>query len=84
MYRHDGSDSARARSARIRADHDYEGTHLESMQRRTSALGERAERASRWRACAAPLARLTRRHAVSRLSDEVSVTDPADARVAGR
>jgi hypothetical protein len=33
--RRDGSDSARARSARIRASHDYEATHLDSMRRNT-------------------------------------------------
>jgi hypothetical protein len=32
---HDGSNSARARSARIRAAHDYEATRLESMRRNT-------------------------------------------------
>jgi hypothetical protein len=36
----DGRNSARARSARIRASHDYEATKLESMRRRT---GEGAE-----------------------------------------
>ena len=30
----DGSNSARARSARIRASHDYEATHLEELRRR--------------------------------------------------
>jgi hypothetical protein len=83
MYSHDGSNGARARSARIRADRDYEATQLESMQPRTSALEERAERVSWWRACAAPLARLTRRHAVSRISDDVAVTEAADATAAG-
>jgi hypothetical protein len=32
---HDGSNSARARSARIRAAHDYEANRLESMRRNT-------------------------------------------------
>jgi hypothetical protein len=36
----DGRNSARARSARIRASHDYEATHLESMRRRTQETGE--------------------------------------------
>jgi hypothetical protein len=36
----DGRNSARARSARIRASHDYEGTQLEEMRRRTRELGE--------------------------------------------
>jgi hypothetical protein len=37
----DGSSSARARSARIRASHDYEATELESMRRRGKALEDR-------------------------------------------
>ena len=36
----DGRNSARARSARIRASHDHEGTQLEEMRRRTRELGE--------------------------------------------
>jgi hypothetical protein len=36
----DGRNSARARSARIGASHDYEATHLESMRRRTQEMGE--------------------------------------------
>ena len=36
----DGRNSARARSARIRTSHDYEGTQLEEMRRRTRELGE--------------------------------------------
>lgn len=38
--RRDGSDSARARSARIRASHDYEATQLDSMRRTTVAQAE--------------------------------------------
>ena len=38
--RRDGSDSARARSARIRASHDYEATQLESMRRNTVELAQ--------------------------------------------
>jgi len=34
---HDGSNSARARSARIRAAHDGEANELESMRRRAAA-----------------------------------------------
>lgn len=41
----DGRYSARARSARIRASHDYEATQLEAMRRR-SALESRPGRAS--------------------------------------
>ena len=37
----DGSNSGRARSARIRASHDYEATELESMRRRGKALEDR-------------------------------------------
>jgi hypothetical protein len=33
---HDASNSARARSARIRAAHDYEANRLESMRRNTA------------------------------------------------
>ena len=36
----DGRNSARARSARIRASHDYEGTQLEEMRLRTREIGE--------------------------------------------
>jgi hypothetical protein len=36
----DGRNSARARSARIRASHDYEATLLEEMRRRTLQGGE--------------------------------------------
>jgi hypothetical protein len=34
---HDGSNSARARSARIRASHDYEATELDTMRRQGAA-----------------------------------------------
>ena len=34
---HDGSNSARARSARIRASHDYEATELDTMRRHGAA-----------------------------------------------
>jgi hypothetical protein len=33
LVQHDGSNSARARSARIRTTHDYEATELDSMRR---------------------------------------------------
>jgi hypothetical protein len=84
MHRHDGSNSARARSARIRADHDYEATQLDSMRRRTSTLEERAEHRRWWHACAAILPRLTGRRAVSRVSEDVDVTETADATVGVR
>jgi hypothetical protein len=35
---HDGSNSARARSARIRTAHDDEATRLDSMHRRASSV----------------------------------------------
>jgi hypothetical protein len=61
MYR-DGSDSARARSARIRASHDYEATELESMRQRTLA-GDRPEaRVPRIAHLGATLRRLLRPH----------------------
>ena len=34
---HDGSNSARARSARIRASHEYEATELDTMRRHGAA-----------------------------------------------
>jgi hypothetical protein len=83
MYRHDGSNSARARSARIRTEHDYEATQLESMRRRTSELGERAERVHWWRAAAASLARMARRPGTSRMRDDVT-QEPAEATAGGR
>lgn len=36
---YDGSNSARARSARIRASHDYEATELDTMRRNGAARG---------------------------------------------
>jgi hypothetical protein len=39
VMQHDGSNSARARSARIRTSHEYESTQLDSMRRNTVALG---------------------------------------------
>jgi hypothetical protein len=37
---HDGSNSARARSARIRTAHEYEATQLDTMRRNGAARGE--------------------------------------------
>ena len=37
---HDGSNSARARSARIRTAHDYEATQLDTMRRNAATLPE--------------------------------------------
>jgi hypothetical protein len=42
----DGRNSARARSARIRAEHDYEANELDAMQRRSAALEGRPGRVS--------------------------------------
>lgn len=57
---HDGSNSARARSARIRAAHDYEANRLESMRRNATQpqphvsllarLTSALSRARRWNA----------------------------------
>jgi hypothetical protein len=79
MHHHDGSNGARARSARIRAAHDCEATQLDSMRRRANTLEPRARRQGRWRALAATVARLTGRPAVYRAGDEMGVTEPADA-----
>jgi hypothetical protein len=43
---HDGSNGARARSARIRSSHDYEATRLDSMRRNAAARDVHAPRAS--------------------------------------
>ena len=83
MYHRDDSNSARARSARIRTEHDYEATHLESMRSRTSELGERDERVRWWRAGAASLARVARRAGTPRLCDD-SAQEPAEVTVGGR
>ena len=37
---HNGSNSARARSARIRSAHDYEATQLDTMRRNAAARPE--------------------------------------------
>jgi hypothetical protein len=83
MDRHDGSNSARARSARIRTQHDDEATHIESMQRRTNALAERAEHVSWWRAGAASLARMVRRPGTPALRDD-RAQEPAEVTAGGR
>jgi hypothetical protein len=44
--RHDGSNGARARSARIRTSHDYEATKLDSMRRNAAARDAQPPRAS--------------------------------------
>jgi hypothetical protein len=40
----DGRNGARARSARLRASHEYEATQLESMRRRTREEGQPEQR----------------------------------------
>ena len=58
---HDGSNSARARSARIRAAHDYEANRLESMRRNTGMQPQ--PHVSRLARLTSALARAGRRHA---------------------
>lgn len=60
MHRHDGSDGARARASRIRADHDLEATHLDSLRRRSDDH-ERRRRRSPHATIAALIARITTR-----------------------
>lgn len=43
---HDGSNGARARSARIRSSHDYEATKLDSMRRNAAVRDAQPPRAS--------------------------------------
>ena len=43
---HDGSNSARARSARIRTAHDYEATELDSMRRAGEVARQQPQRVS--------------------------------------
>jgi hypothetical protein len=59
MHR-DGRDGARARSARIRATHDYEATQLDSMRRRTPETGDPGRRIDRVLRLAAVFGRLRR------------------------
>ena len=56
----DGRNSARPRSARLRASHDYGATELESMRRRAGDIGEQAPRTSAAARVAAALRRLAR------------------------
>jgi hypothetical protein len=46
LVQHDGSNSARARSARIRTTHDYEATELDSMRRAGELARQQPPRAS--------------------------------------
>ena len=79
MYRHDGSNGARARSARIRSDHDDEATQLDSMARRSAMPGGQSGRARWWRVPAVALIRLISRRATRSAHDDVGVPEPADA-----
>jgi hypothetical protein len=83
MQRHDGSDGARARSARIRAAHDYEATHLDAMRCRSAAPGE-TERPRWWRSPALSVVRLLARRASRRALDDVGAAGAADAPAGGR
>jgi hypothetical protein len=79
MYRHDGSNGARARSARIRSDHDYEATQLDSLARRSATPGGQSERVRWWRSPAVAFIRLVARHATRSAHDDVGVPETADA-----
>jgi hypothetical protein len=79
MYREDGSNGARARSARIRASHDGEATQLDSMRRRSATLDATTGRVRWWRSPAAPIVRLLGRHARRAAHDDVGATETADA-----
>jgi hypothetical protein len=59
----DGRNSARARSARIRSSHDYDGTQLEEMRLRTAALEPRPRPVSLLTGLSAAFARRLRRRA---------------------
>jgi hypothetical protein len=74
MYRDDGSNGSRARSARIRAGHDGEATHLDAMRRRSAALDDTTGRVRRWRSPTALIVRLIGRRA---LHDDVGTAEPA-------
>ena len=61
MHPYDSGYGSRARSARIRAEHDDEATRLESMRLRTAEPRERANHLGRLRAAGARIARLVGR-----------------------
>lgn len=79
MYRHDGSDGARARSARIRSEHDYEATQLDSLARRSGARDGESGRVRGWGAPAVAIIRLIARHATRSAHDDVGAPEAADA-----
>jgi hypothetical protein len=70
---------ARARSARIRADHDYEATRLESMRRRTSQCNGGAGHVSLFTRLQARLGRLTARVVDAPASNETVVAEVPEA-----
>ena len=74
MHRHDGSNGARARAARIRADHDLEATHLDSMGRRSAAL-EAQETTLHRHSSLAPFAAFVKRIAPSRRRSTGTIGD---------
>jgi hypothetical protein len=57
---HDGSNSARARSARIRTAHDYEATELDSMRRAGELARQQSQRVSLMARVAAAFGRSSR------------------------
>jgi hypothetical protein len=78
MHNHDGSNGARARSARIRAGHDFEATQLDSMRRRTPASAARPERASLVARMSATLARVTGGRARDRGRPEIGLAEESE------
>jgi hypothetical protein len=70
MHR-DGSDSARARSARIRSSHDYEATQLEAMARRTQEAAEPVDRVRLMARLGSAIRRLRRSSPVLPVQSEV-------------
>lgn len=77
----DGRNSARARSARIRASHDYEATELESMRARTREAGEPRPGLVTRLASAVALMRRTNRDAAIVATAEREIESPASARL---
>jgi hypothetical protein len=74
----DGRNSARARSARIRSSHDYEGTQLEEMRLRTAALEPRPERTWSLAGLSAVFARRPRRRAETNEADAIASASHAE------
>ena len=72
MHRHDGSTGARARSAQIRAAHDYEANRLEAMH---GAGGSGRDPRTAW--LRAPVARLLARHTSREVPGEIGAAEAA-------